>query len=107
MSRFETSARCAGFVIPAAAARSFSSSTAVGDLSVCGRSPAASVLALVAISPGASQGSVASLSQQASWGGGMRAYNRVLPGAIAQLGERLVCNQEGAGSSPAGSIGDC
>ena len=29
------------------------------------------------------------------------------PGAIAQLGERLLCKQEVAGSIPAGSTGKC
>jgi hypothetical protein len=36
-------------------------------------------------------------------------HNGILgcPGAIAQLGERLLCKQEVAGSIPAGSINTC
>src|SRR5215813_10455634 len=37
-------------------------------------------------------------------GGAPRTYNRSTTGAIAQLGERLLCKQEVAGSIPAGSI---
>ena len=37
-------------------------------------------------------------------GGGARGYTRA-SGAIAQMGERLLCKQEVAGSIPAGSIG--
>src|SRR3954454_14173896 len=52
MSRFDTSARCAGFDSPAAALVSLCSSTAVGDLSVSSRwPPVCGALAFVAISP--------------------------------------------------------
>src|SRR4051794_10290648 len=43
MSRLETSARCPGLGLPLASASDCASSTASGDLSVCLRSPTASV----------------------------------------------------------------
>src|SRR6266513_5493440 len=109
MSRLEISARWPGLGAPSAAARSLASSTLVGDLSVASPSPTdPRCLALVAITPpGAACASAASLSHADSRGCDWSAYNRRPHGAIAQLGERLPCKQEVAGSNPAGSITGC
>src|SRR5215213_11607624 len=97
MSRFETSARC-----PGTAPSGFALSAASGPRLVPCPLACSAVFGVLAISlvP------VASLSQQYPGGGGLRTYNRPTTGAIAQLGERGVCNAEVAGSSPAGSIAD-
>src|SRR5215208_5468074 len=108
MSRLETSARCPGLEPPAAVAFSFTCSVASGDLSVCWRSPTAvSVSANFLLLPrgqtaGASSHKAAAPLPAVPQD---RAYNRGA-GAIAQLGERLPCTQEAAGSSPAGSTSD-
>jgi hypothetical protein len=62
------------------------------------------VFGVVAISLRVPVVGFASLSQEYPRGCARHTYNRRPHGAIAQLGERGVCNAEVAGSNPAGSI---
>src|SRR4029453_12514824 len=117
MSRLEISARWPGLGSPCAAARSLASSTVVGDLSVASPFPTDwRCLALVAITPPVMRGRAARRDPfvlrpaEPVSHTGIREDAPPRPtigaphGAIAQLGERLPCKQEVAGSNPAGSI---